>query len=172
MIFLTFPLMLAALIPVILLEVWIAKPLLGTSYGKTTWVIAVANVASTIVGIPAAWVAMFGLELLAGTTISRLVPQKFSEGPVINAVYLILSSAWLAPGSGLYWAVPVAAMVLLIPSFFASWYIEIFIIDKMVEGDWATIRSTGFKANAVSYAFLVLAGCGWLVFSIFKYRGH
>ena len=80
MIFLTFPLMIAALMPVILLEVWVAKPLLGTSYGKTTWVIAVANVASMrlacLLDIQISWTLT---ALCQGTT--SVVPQ---EAPHMN----------------------------------------------------------------------------------------
>ena len=172
MIFLTFPLMIGALIPVIAVEIWIAKPLLGTSYRRTTWIVSVANVASTIIGVPAAWVAMFALEFLGGEIVFKLTPARSTDGPEMNAVFLLLGSAWLGPGSNLYWAVPLAALILLIPTFFASWYIEAFIVDQMVDRDWPDVRTTTFKANLASYALLYVGGCVWLIVSVIRWRPH
>jgi hypothetical protein len=49
---------------VILAEVWVAKPKLETSFGSSARAIAVANVVSTIIGVPVAWIVMLGVELL------------------------------------------------------------------------------------------------------------
>ena len=170
MIFVTLPLMAYALVPVILVEVWVGKPLLQTSYGRSAWVFTVANVVSTIVGIPAAWMVMLFLDLAFGTTISPHISQKALEGPVLKVIFVIMNSAWLGSvQSVFYWPVPLAAMVLLIPSFFASWYIEAFIIDKMVEQEWPTVRSAAFKANLASYSLLFVGGCSWLIFSLIRH---
>ena len=171
MIFVTLPLMASALVPVILVEVWVGKPLLQASYGRSAWVFTVANVASTIIGIPAAWMIMLFLEFAFGTTIGPHMSPKAFEGPVLNVIVVIMSSAWLGPvQSVFYWPVPLAAMVLLIPSFFASWYIEALIIDQMmVEQEWPTVRSAAFKANLASYSLLLIGGCGWLIFSLIRH---
>jgi hypothetical protein len=170
MIFVTLPLMAAALVPVILVEVWVGKPVLQTSYGRSAWAFTVANVASTIIGIPVAWGFTFGLEFLVGTTLGDLFSSNLSPGPVLKIVEVILMPAWLGPtDSDLYWAVPLAAMVMLIPSFFASWSIEAFIIDKMVEPGWPIVHSATLKANLASYGLLLVGGCGWLIYSLIRH---
>ncbi len=102
----------------------------------------------------------------------KAIPDRYSNGPVMNAVFLVLGSAWLGPGDGLYWAVPVAAMILLIPTFFASWYIEALIVDHMSGLEWRDVRSAMFKANIASYALLYVGGCVWLIVSTVRYRPH
>jgi hypothetical protein len=167
MIFVTLPLMVCALVPVILVETWVARPPLKISYGRSIWVVAVANVVSTLVGIPAAWAAMYGLELLTFIAGERFW-RNAHNGPVLRVAEVVLGSAWLGD-TGLLWAVPLAATILLIPSFFASWYIEAFIVDKMVEPEWPIVRSAMFKANLASYGLLFIGACGWLVLSLARH---
>jgi hypothetical protein len=164
MIFVTLPLMVCALVPVILVEVWVAKPLLGLTYGKSIRVLTAANIVSTLVGVPVAWVVMYGMELLVFIVGERFLGN--GHGPVWKVTEVVLGSAWLENTDNLFWAIPVAALTLLIPSFFASWYIEARVVKKMVETDWPAIRAAVFKANLASYAFLFVAGCGWLIYSL------
>jgi hypothetical protein len=95
MIFVTFPLMLLALVPVILVEVWVAKPKLQGTFGKPAWAIGVANVVSTIFGVPLAWAVMLGLELLADKLDDRLL--NHAQGPVLVVAEVILGPAWIGP---------------------------------------------------------------------------
>lgn len=169
MIFLTLPLMIGALIPVILIEVWIARPLLGLNYRQTAKAIAAANVTSTLIGVPLAWIATFAFDMLVALAGHKWL-DKLDQGPVLRVMAVVLFPAWLAPDEpNFFWALPVAAMVLLIPSFFASWYIEAFVIKRqMIDVEWGKIRFASFKANLFSYGFLVMAACAWLVFSIYR----
>jgi hypothetical protein len=161
MIFVTFPLMLVALVPVILVEVWVAKPKLQGTFGKPAWAIGVANVVSTIVGVPIAWAVMFGMELLAG----RL--NLLGNGKGLTATEVILGSAWTGPpGNGHDWIIPAAAMILLIPTFALSWYLEALIVEKMVEPQWPVVRNAMLKANLASYAVLFLSGFAWLIYCL------
>ena len=169
MIFVTFPLMLCALVPVILVEAWVGRPLLQIGFSRSTWVFAIANVVSTVVGVPAAWVATFALEFIFWTTFGRVIPDKGWEGPVGMVISTIMGPAWLGP-SDAYWAVPLAAMVLLVPSFFASWYIEAFVLDQMLDSEWSVVRDTSFKANLASYTLLFAGGCVWLAIALVRNR--
>jgi hypothetical protein len=172
MIFLTLPLMIGALIPVILLEVWITKPLLGMSYRRTASVVSVANVISTLAGIPLAWIAVLLLDYLVFAIATNLPMPNVHEGPVLEVFEVVLFSAWTGGPDepGFYWVAPVATMALLIPSFFASWYIEAFAIGKMVNAERSLVRSASLKANLVSYAFLLLAGGAWLAVALLKHH--
>jgi hypothetical protein len=161
MIFVTFPLMVCALVPVILVEIWVAKPKLGATYAKSAWAVGLANVVSTVIGVPLAWIVVLGLELLT----DRLFNDRLA--PVSVIVNLILGPAWIGPpDSGHDWIIPAAAMILLIPTFFASWYIEAFIVDKMLDLEWPVVRKAMLRANLASYALLFIGGCGWLIFDV------
>jgi hypothetical protein len=168
MIFLTLPLMIGALIPVILLEILITKPLLGMGYGKTAWVVSVANVISTLAGVPLAWIAVLLVDYLLFFVGMHLPMPNVKEGPVLEVIEVILFPAWNGGPDepGFYWVAPVATIALLIPSFFASWYIEALTISRMVKSEWPLVRSASLKANLVSYAFLLLAGGAWLAVSL------
>src|SRR5580698_6792977 len=65
MLFVTWPGMLVALIPVIVIEAWIMKRRLKLAVGEALRLTGIANAASAIVGIPLAWLALAGLELVS-----------------------------------------------------------------------------------------------------------
>jgi hypothetical protein len=170
MIFVTFPLMVCALIPVIVIEAMVAKPLLDARFGRSVWVLAVANVVSTLLGIPAAWVIVCVLELVFWGALAA-VSSKLPDSAAFKVLTVILSAGWLGPmESDAYWAIPLAAIILLTPSFFLSWYIEAFVIDHMTDREWKVARATSFKANLASYSALFVCGCLWLAFSLAKHK--
>ena len=178
MIFVTFPLMLGVLIPVVFLETWVARPLLGTNYRETFGVILKANAISTLIGVPLAWIVTLGLNYgmamlgiaLAGNRQLATTLAKIPETPLLDKLAVILFPSWIAP-EDLYWTIPVAATALLVPTFFASWLLEAYFVGKDIEADRLTVRHAMFKANAVSYCFLLLAGCCWLAVSLRIHRG-
>jgi len=101
MIFVTFPLMFLALVPVILVETRVAKPKLEGTFGKPAWAIGVANVVSTIIGVPIAWAAMLGVDLLA----DRLNLVGNGQGLTVRDV--IFGAAWTGPPDNSHdWIVP------------------------------------------------------------------
>jgi hypothetical protein len=165
MIFITLPLMFAGLIPVVFLETWVARPLLGANYGETFRAVTKANLISTAIGVPLAWLAMLALDLLMWALGGQLL-EKVPETPLLNLIGVILFPSWLVSESDSYWTIPVAAIALLIPTFFASWLLEAFFVAKDINVDRPIVRYAMFKANAVSYCFLLLAGCGWLAMSV------
>ncbi len=163
MIFVTFPLMICALAPVILVEIWVAKPKLQGIYGKPAWAIAVANLASTIIGVPLAWAVVLGLELLG----DKLLGERFlkhASPPVLMITELLLGPAWIGPPDGKHdWIVPAAAMLLLIPTFFASWYIEAIIVNNMVAPEWRIVRRP--RSKQISLPMLCCLSAGAVGFS-------
>ena len=165
MIFVTFPLMVCALIPVILVEVWVARPKLGATYRKSAWAVGVANVVSTIIGVPLAWAAVLGIELLTGKLSDRLLGH--AAGPVVAVTEMILGPAWIGPTDNNHdWIIPVAAMMLLVPTFFVSWVIEAIIVNNMIDEEWPAVRKAMWRANLVSYALLFVGGSAWLIFDL------
>ena len=126
---------------------------------------AVANVVSTIIGVPVAWIVMLGIELLQDKLADRF--PNLEHSPISRASDVMFGSAWIGPPEGSHdWIVPVAAMMLLVPTFFASWYIEAFIVERMIEPEWPVVRNAMLKANLASYALLLVGGCAWLIYDI------
>lgn len=163
------------LIPIILIESWYSKRFLrSVPFKKIFWPITVANLFSTLIGIP----IVYGLLLL----IQLLVPgagSDYLQFPEPNALQYILSvtvqAPWLMPyesyESYLFWRIPVAILFLLIPFYFASAWIESFILTKFfnVYPDRALMKKITWKANLMSYLFLFLLSLGILSYSIYEH---
>ena len=62
MIFLTFPLMIILLVPIILTESFLYKRWLGLSSHDAMRSSIISNLVSTIIGVPVAWAIMLGVE--------------------------------------------------------------------------------------------------------------
>ena len=79
-----------------------------------------------------------------------------------------VQAAWLVPyEDDLYWMVPAAAAVLLVPAFFISflieWGITKVMLRRQVQG---SIRQAVWRANLVSYGFLLILCLIWLFYSL------
>lgn len=160
----TFPAMLTALLPIILVETSVIGKALDLPFKKILLPNGLANAVSTIAGFPIAWGLLFGLELL--TIGGNCGPgfDTFSSG----VITVILESAWLCPREGkLYWLVPVAFINCLIVAFFLSVLIEYFIMKKMLKGqDKEKVKKAAYKANTISYALLILLNIGFIIFGL------
>jgi hypothetical protein len=180
MITLTFPLMLALLVPVVLIEAWLYRKWLSLGAGAALRSSAIANVASTLVGVPLAWGIMllfqFGLlgSLLRISRLGHALDRL--NGPLADLVLTILAPAWLGPLSK-YWMVPLAATILLVPTYILSVWIERFLVYHVLRRPDAGASGlsrpqTGVvvrNANRVSYGLLVLGSSVWLLFGLIRY---
>src|SRR5215469_16484040 len=135
MIFITLPGMVLLLLPIIEAEAALIIHRTSLRTGKVSWATAAANVVSTILGIPLTWGVLFlcemGLfEALAHTT--KLGHNSWNS-PLERIVGTILSAPWIAPvGDSGSWAVPLAAIVLLIPFFFVSLWVEQRVVEHIL----------------------------------------
>ena len=166
MIFPSVFLMVVALLPIILLEAFIIARSLRLGTTQVIWATAVANLATTVVGIPIWWLLLtiveFGISGLATGAGYNIWNNFFS---------VTLGAPWVAPRSGGHdgWIILGAMLFLLIPYFFASWGLEYLVVRaKLVEktlGDENTsiFRTIG-KANLASYLLLAAV---WIVISYF-----
>ncbi len=166
MIFVHWPLMLCALLPVILLEALLMRRWLALSFRDVFVGVGKANVLSTLVGVPLAWLAMFALQLavmlpfgLAAET-SKWQP----EGPVWEVLGFLFSVAWLLPAEGyLHWMVPAAVALLLVPCFYLSVLLErSSCLRSWPAAQPARVRRGVLAANLASYALLFVLASGWV----------
>ena len=159
MIFLQWVAMAAALLPIILVETAVLWITIRQRYTRLLAVTAVANLITTVVGVPIAWSLSCISEMFLDLTLG-------SWGD--PAVHAITHAAWLYPYEyDLRWMVPLAFMVLLGPAFVISVLIEGLVARRMLADlpsreIWAAV----LRANVASYVLLL----GYCVLSMhFQY---
>lgn len=153
MIFVTFPGMLIALIPVVGIESYVLKHALGLTISRPIKTSAITNSVSTIIGIPLTWLLLVVAQMVTGGGRAYGIDTVFQK---------FLSVTWQAPWlipyeSQLYWMIPAATLVLLIPFFFVSWFIEHQVAKRiLMEISSVRVNRSIFRANLISYTLLAL----------------
>ncbi|HTX20791.1 MAG TPA: hypothetical protein VMD27_02865 [Candidatus Aquilonibacter sp.] len=176
MIFIQWPLMICALIPVIVVEALLIRRWVPLSFRDAFIGTTKANLVSTFAGFPLAWLAMFAIEmgimLPLGLAAEKWHWQHLFESPFFEVVSFFIGMAWLAPSDqAAYWLVPLAAGLLLIPSFYVSVWLERFICRRAwPSSDAAAVRLGVFRANLASYVVLFILACGWAGVEFYIHR--
>ncbi len=80
MIFVTLPAMIVALLPIIAIESYVVWSWIGASAWYSVWVVSVANVASTLIGIPVTWVLLLPLAIFPNEMAPGVIWFPFAEG--------------------------------------------------------------------------------------------
>jgi hypothetical protein len=176
MIFVTWPGMLALLLPIIAAEAVFIIRLTELPRKRVVWATTTANAVSTLVGIPLTWGILFACEMGLWGALSRTsIGNSSWNSPLAQVIGTIFTAPWLAPvGESGSWAVPLAALVLLIPFFFVSVWVEQQVMKRFFRTPSAeeiqtvvlsgtTLRKAVWGANVLSYGFLFLFAVVWLV---------
>ncbi len=152
-------LMTFAFLPVVLIEAALVRKPIGLSFGRALKDVSIANLWTTLLGVPLAWGIMFVLEMASPSGASALGMST----PARMLAAVTLQAAWLLPYEGhLVWMIPAAATVLLIPSFLISLIIERgVLVRRWPERDRSTVFSAVLRANVWSYLFLFVLGSLW-----------
>ena len=151
MIFITFPYMLLAFIPIFLIEGVVYKKRLNMSYGSSLSVSFLANLLSTLIGFPLAWLLSLVVEILLSLS------QQGATGTVSKVLLTVLGPAWLAPPieTADQWYVPIAAFFGLIPAYFVSVWMELFVARRCFdEIDIKEGKKAVRAANLLTYGIL------------------
>lgn len=164
MLFLTWPAMLVSLVPIIVIETYVLFMRLGLSLGTVAKVASVANAASTLIGIPVAWILLVLLQMFTGGG------NRFG---IETAWKKFLAVTWQAPWlvpyeeEDLRWMVPSAGLALLVPFFFASWLIEYHVARLFFGGlGQQSVKDSLLLANLATYGILAVLGFGFLAISL------
>lgn len=162
MIVFMYPFMCIALIPIILIEVWVLRKSLNVSFKNAFWSTSIANLVSTLIGIPFAWLLLVALEMWTG---GGGVPNHGNNSIYTRFLMVTWEAPWLLPiDDKSCWMVPTASLVLLIPFFYASWFIEFWVIKFFYkEIKPLDLNRLEFKMNLYSYGFLAVLNIIWLV---------
>ena len=177
MIVLAWPGMGLMLIPIIVLEVIALGRMLGIPRRRTILVVTVSNVVSTVVGIPITWAILVALQFFVSPLILGLVFRGLGGGEIGSDSFLgrliavTFEAAWLVPRFEFRrWMIPTAMLVLLVPFFFASCFVEYHVTRLMMRDFKAgVVKNAVRRANLVSYALLVLVVLGVLAVSICRH---
>lgn len=151
------PITILLLVPVVFIEALYARKRLNLTTGKSTRVFGVANVISTIVGLPVA-------SILAGAFQRRIEIHLFgtrqSNWDKWNSSGNV---AELSRAFGRYprWTLLIAAMMMLAICFLISWWTETAYVNWCLRRERDDLEAkavhasgTVRNANAISYAFL------------------
>jgi hypothetical protein len=181
MIFITWPGMVLLLLPIIAAEWALIIQRTSVQKRKVLWATAAANALSTIVGIPLTWGVLCLCEMGFFATLVHIPKLGNSSwnSPLEQIVGTILSAPWIAPveSSG-SWAVPLAALVLLIPFYFVSVWVEQKVMEHILpvtasldpqpsEVNERVLRNAVRGANLMSYGFLFAFATAWLSWGVF-----
>ena len=148
--------MLLAMLPTILIETLVLRRLISVSWKQTMSGVAVGNVVSAIVGVPVSWAVMLAVGIVVFLVAGSPVYIN-SDSPVEGVAIVVASAAALGPSLvQLYWPIPMALAVQLIPCYFISVWIAYLVIGRM----WKTIDRgdlwTGIRlAKGVTYGIMI-----------------
>ena len=174
---LAYPVMVVLLAPVIAIETFYLRRRLGMDRWLMVRRTALANSVSTIVGFPLAWLMSVVLQTTFGGLIVAMGAQGYppvdSDTLIGKVAVVILSAPWLAPArDNNRWPLVLAFLVLLIPAFFTSFYLEWFVLRW---SRWPVaspeLRKMIWRANLLSYLFLGIFGAVVLYSGLAWYLG-
>jgi hypothetical protein len=140
-------------IPIVAIEAWIARKIVGLTVKRSILASTVANAVSTLVGIPLVW----GLLVLIEAFIVPKGGQALGIDSFWHRVYAVTVQApWLIPyESELHWMIPLAAIVLLVPFFFASVFLERMVFRRFCSSSPELTRRWSWVANGATYCVML-----------------
>jgi hypothetical protein len=149
------------LLPIVVAEAYCARRLLRVDWRQALLVSAQANVLSTLVGMPLAWIAMVLLEFGVLVPLANVVPIPDGRTVWTEALALTVGAAWVGPDAP--WHVPFAAAVLCLPFYATSVEIE----RRFARTRWSREAASSWsrRANRLTYGVMagsLLAVAGWL----------
>ena len=170
MLAIVWPGMWIALLPIIAVESLVLVRVASVPLRRAALVSAVANAVSTFLGIPLTWAALFGVQ--------AIVPNGGGAGPDLGTFAgklfaVTVQAPWLIPyESDLYWMIPSASLVLLVPFFLMSWGAELLVARSMLRAqDRPAVDRAVLRGNLLSYGLLACVVLGVLGVALFRGSG-
>ena len=149
-------------LPIVVVEAYAARRRLSNSWRQALKLSFLANLCSTALGIPVTWLLLLAIALLGCPLIHIGVPEK-----IVVILLAPVALAWLPPSVEQHqWWIPFAALVLCIPFFFMSVYIEYLIATHVQKDELRSrLRSWSWLANLASYIPIILSLAIWLAWT-------
>ena len=158
-----------ALFLIVPFEAFIGRRYVGFDGKQAIKISLYANLISTLLGIPMAWLVMLGVEMAA--SLLNVLPGLPSHSLAASVAYATLYSAWFLPTGPEdqfpNWVLPVAMIFFCIPSCLVSVWSEYQVArDMLPEEESARALRWSWLANVTSYCIIILVLVGALVFYI------
>lgn len=164
MLALAWPVHWIAYLPVVIIESEYTRVRLDLSRKESYKAVALANVISTLVGIPVAWGVMLISTFAVGMSLS-FVPDTATQQSLYNWLFP-LTSAWLGPTDNT-WLVYAAFACLALPMWYGSVLIETLVLRRALPTHCRDrLRSTVIRSNLITYGLILLgvaAYAAWIV---------
>jgi hypothetical protein len=160
MIFWQMPVAAVALLPIALVESLVTLPIVKQRFGPTAVRVLAANALSTFVGIPIAWIGMLIVNFATTGT------RAYGFDTPWNAFQsVVLQASWLVPYENqLPWLIPAATLILLVPYFLVSVFVERWLLRRQFRDvEPRRVSRAAWLANAVSYGGLAAYTAYWLL---------
>ncbi|MDR0753472.1 MAG: hypothetical protein LBE95_02285 [Holosporaceae bacterium] len=164
------PFMILLLIPVIFVEFMIMKRYLQSLPKlKVLKATAISNVCSTLIDFPVTWIMMLIMQFLYSTLLKSALDFFKVEWKKQMQIRYFLEPAWSAPHEHptniQMFGIGISLTIMLIASFFMSYWIEHKITSKICkEADVSVIKKSVWQANIASYILLFVSGIVCLIF--------
>jgi len=145
----------ASFVPIVAIELFVARRTLGLGAARALRVSLAANAVSTLVGIPLTWLVAVVFEMSGAAIVSGFDPPELPRW--LEAALFPMYAAWLppAPEEG-WWLVALAAAFLCVPFFLVSVWVEAKVASRLLpEVPPAAIERFSRIANAVTYGLIV-----------------
>ena len=168
MIFPSIVLMVVALVPIVFIEGYITASTLQVNVKKVFAPVTIANLVSTLAGIPVTWLVLALLQIVSVLvlgTIAKWIPST-------DLFSLTLGAPWVYPGHDNEKLIVLGAMLfLLIPYGLASWAVEYLVVKAMLAKKHEfsvfskNLKAAVGKANLLSYCLLAVFVILFTIFS-------
>lgn len=163
------PLQILALIPVIFIEAWvICRQIPQRTFKKVLSTTAIANIATTVLGNPIAWVFAACLSTSA-ILLSQVMPkfENQTATTILNTIgYSLFFTTWLYDVPRQYpWTFFIGFIILFILSYIVSWRIEYWVFKKIWKDKDVSrqLQRAVRLANRISYGIICIVLIVWAV---------
>jgi hypothetical protein len=151
------------LLPVIIvLEAMVAACILKINVKQCFALATIANLISTLVGIPVTWIVLLIFEIL--TEMLFWIMPWLRSAPIGFILETIMQTPWLGPLiNAPDWLLPTYTILLCVPFFLMSVWVE-YLVAKFYLRDFGNrklILRWSWMANSLSYG-LIIIGLLWL----------
>ena len=138
--------------PAIVIEAVVARRVLGFSWGRAFRLSTIANLLSTALGVPLTWIVL-GLPLWLIGAVAFTPGADSSPWAIVFVVPLY--AFWLPPLDRAHvWVIPAVGILLCVPFYFATTWVEFRIARFYVESS-PLARRWSRAANAITYALMI-----------------
>jgi hypothetical protein len=164
MVFVQMPFLLITLPVIIAVEAFLCRRWFAVPWRRSWIWSGVANLVSTVLGFPILWIALVAVQMLVGGGSA----PPLSE-PWFSVYTVTVQAAWLLPFEDrFHWMIPTACLVLLVPSFFVTVFVEKLIYRRAFRECHGSVGVTSatWKMHCISYGLVVAAGLGLLISSV------